>query len=1178
MVERTRWVLVLVMHAALACDVPSPTDAGRPERDAGALDVDAGSSDAGSTDAGATDAGSIDAGSIDAGSIDAGSIDAGSTDAGSTDAGSADAGSTDAGSTDAGSADAGSPDCQDAPVGLTAAAPRPQHTAPRLAEVRSPQGGATSWDGKLAFGGGGVAALNRDRLRFDDAGLPRFVDEGFWASIGQWHPFVVDGGEPAFGHEYAVAQAPSALRRLGAHLDAGCPAEENPFRSSAQGVCAEDGGFWTYDLLVVSYSGPLNAGAENVFFQRRAQVTVDATYATVTRAVAEPKQLLLYRTNPARAEFRPPFLDDAGLTPIRLNNHPALTVDGRVLLGTGEGGLAVYVREDATGPFDGQAFTLPELHAGTLNLDVGGVPFHERYPFAKQPLVDGLGRALGTPWPSRSAPTRTTFLGPSYAWLSLDGAEVAFTATMGLDNTYLSVTNSVVLAGARTNWALRYLDGPLNPDSSGLRRRVNVQSFGAFGSMWPIAGVFDAPLLPWAAPRTGYAFFLQAIPSNYAATRCRACAPGEVGPACQPSPSLPLCLDVFDDAGTRTFFDSVGGGRDSALREGLYDEVSLEVGEDRNFLVYLPMTHAVVQAWELDGGFSPLCRAADGRGQPHGLALCLADGVTPDLSGNFQTGVLTGAQFPQTRGLLDENAGVRGGRAVFVSQGNTLTVPAQPTAVPVRPSAFDRLAGEATVELWAHFEALSPSAPAPSCPMESSLVWRGNQLVVGLDCANRLVASVLVSEGGVGRDVRLTVQTSGDAAVTGLTSQGAVVEGRWYHVAVRVSAAAGRAELLVNGDVLASAPIGGGAGVTRLQAASGPWVLGPYAPSQPARQYTARLDEFAVSDVARRDDVLWRHALRPVSGVDGRSLAALVPAAFSGDGGPFDASRLLLPEPVTSPVAALGRSVFFESRWTTNARSCGTCHEEPRAFTDGRVRAANQLPLDNAPTVVNRALGSWQTFRGGAGSLEAQVTTPLTNLFEMATSWPQGLRALRQVPGMAQAFRTAFGAPQVGCEVVTRSRVERALGQYQRTLLSLPSAVDAFERLQGRVPFQVRRGRALFFGEARCSACHHGPSLSDEQFHRTGTAEGALARQGFSGEVEDLSALKTPTLRHLARTAPYFHDGSKAGLQDVLAHYARPVLPTERDVELRPVVLSQDELDALEAYLLALDGPVGGLP
>lgn len=1145
MLARARWLLLGLLTAILAgCPAPGTEDAGT--EDAGAPERDAGAADGGADDAGAGDGGVADAGSSDGGFTDAGEA----------------------------------LPCVDTWPQPLAGPPRVERVAPRLAVERSPQGGATSWDGRLAFGGGGVAPLNRARLRFDDAGSPRFLDEGFWGPAGQWVPFAVDGGEPAFGPEYAVAKAPATLRTAAEHVDAGCPAEENPFRSDALGRCDADGGAWTYDTLVVSYVGALNSSAPNVFFQRRAQITVDAAYSQILRAVAGPKQLLTYRTNPARAEFLTPPLDDAGLTPVRLNNHPALTVDGRVLLGTGEGGLAVYVRDDPTGPFLEQAFTLPELHDGTRALTIAGVPFHERYPFAAQPLVDALGRPLGTPWPSAAAPTRTTFFGPSYGWLSLDGAEAAFTSTIGLDNTYLSVTNSLVLAGARTHHALRYVDGPLNPDSSGQRRRVNVQSLGAFGSLWPIAGAFDAPLLPRAAPRTGYAFFLQAIPANYAATRCRACAPGEDGGACLATAQVPLCLEASADP--RTFVDAPDGSVDFAARAGLYDEVSLEVGEDRNYLVALPMTHAVVRAWEPDGGFSPECRGADARGRhppglEPGLALCLADRLTPDLSGNFQTGVLTGAQFPETRGLADENAGVQGGRALFVSQGNTLTVPATPTATPPRPSAFARLVGEATVELWAAFDSLSAPAPTtPGCPLESSLVWRDGQLVLGLDCANRLTASVLVTEGGRPRDVRFGVRSGGEPSLTGLGGDGAFVSGRWYHVALRVSALRGRAELLVNGELLATAALGTDAGLTALQSSSAAWVLGPAAPMDVARQYTARLDEFAVSDIARSDEALLRHALRERPRSSGESLAALLPRAFVADGGLFEPGALRLTAPVDAAAARLGRQLFFETRWTSNGRSCGTCHEEPKAFTDGRVRAAGELPLDNAPTVIDRALGPWVTFRGGAQSLEAQVTTPLTNPFEMATSWAQGLGALQRL-GYGAGFRAAFGAPQAGCEPVTRARVERALGDYQRTLLSLPTAVDAFERLQGPLPFDVRRGRALFFGEARCGACHHGLSLSDELFHRTGTAEGALARQGFSGEAKDLAAIKTPTLRHLARTAPYFHDGSKATLADVLAHYTQSALPAERDVELRPVRLTADERAALEAYLRALDGPVSGL-
>jgi cytochrome c peroxidase len=156
--------------------------------------------------------------------------------------------------------------------------------------------------------------------------------------------------------------------------------------------------------------------------------------------------------------------------------------------------------------------------------------------------------------------------------------------------------------------------------------------------------------------------------------------------------------------------------------------------------------------------------------------------------------------------------------------------------------------------------------------------------------------------------------------------------------------------------------------------------------------------------------------------------------------------------------------------------------------------------------------------------------------------------------------------------------VARALASFVRTLRSGASAFDQFQ--QGRpaaLSGEARRGLGLFRGRANCAACHPGPNFTDEQFHNTGVSwgKGDLGRYQFTGKEKDRGAFKTPTLREVARTAPYMHDGSSATLEEVIEYYNRGGNPNPHlDPELRPLRLTVEDKQALSAFLRTLSGEV----
>ena len=293
----------------------------------------------------------------------------------------------------------------------------------------------------------------------------------------------------------------------------------------------------------------------------------------------------------------------------------------------------------------------------------------------------------------------------------------------------------------------------------------------------------------------------------------------------------------------------------------------------------------------------------------------------------------------------------------------------------------------------------------------------------------------------------------------------------------------------------------------------------------------------------------------------------------------------LLPVPENNPLAsariAIGQHLFFDSLLSrTRSLACASCHQPARAFADSTARSRGvrgSLGRRNAPAIVNRAYGKSFFWDGRAESLERQVLQPIQDSLEMDLPIDAAVERLRTDAFYRAAFADAFP------DGITTSNVARAIASYVRTVRSGDAPIDR-ERAGDTTALSAaaRRGQMLFLGKANCSACHVGPTFSDEQFHNTGVAAGTsdAGRLLVTGREEDRGRFKTPTLREVARTAPYMHDGSLTTLDDVVAFYdrgggANPGL----DREIKPLGLSAGEKADLVAFLRALSGTViAGVP
>ena len=284
-----------------------------------------------------------------------------------------------------------------------------------------------------------------------------------------------------------------------------------------------------------------------------------------------------------------------------------------------------------------------------------------------------------------------------------------------------------------------------------------------------------------------------------------------------------------------------------------------------------------------------------------------------------------------------------------------------------------------------------------------------------------------------------------------------------------------------------------------------------------------------------------------------------------GGGGPDTFGLMRVPEanPLTPDKIARGRQLFFDVRLSADDTiSCATCHDPQRAFTDGRdtARGIHAAHGDrNTPSLVNAGFGRSFFWDGRADTLEQQVLGPIANSREMGLS----TAALEAKLGM------------------TSAAVADALASYVRTIRSRDSRFDWYQAGQTQMLTPLEQsGFELFRGRGQCVTCHAGPAFTDDRFHNTGIGwvNGRFADEGrfvVSNDPRDRGAFKTPTLREIALTAPYMHDGSLPTLEAVIDFYSEggrqnPAL----DPRMRPRDFSPDDKRALAAFLRALSGRI----
>lgn len=296
----------------------------------------------------------------------------------------------------------------------------------------------------------------------------------------------------------------------------------------------------------------------------------------------------------------------------------------------------------------------------------------------------------------------------------------------------------------------------------------------------------------------------------------------------------------------------------------------------------------------------------------------------------------------------------------------------------------------------------------------------------------------------------------------------------------------------------------------------------------------------------------------------------------SAVGIPAPALLGLLPdsEEPDSSLVALGERLFF-SRELSGDRSlsCATCHQPEHGFADPRPLSfgVGGVKTDrHTPALLNRALGMRFSWDGAAATLEEQVLLPIANPVEMGSSVGEVVSRLAGDAEWADSFERALGrAPD-------REGLASSLSAFVRSLWTPQTPFDRFRAGDvSALDDAQKAGFWLFESRGGCWRCHSGPNFTDEGFHNTGVgARDGRPRPGRysrSGDADHRGAFKTPTLRGLAHTHPYMHDGSFSTLRGVVEFYSNGGTPNSNlSPKIRPLDLSDEDVDHLVAFLLVL--------
>ncbi len=314
--------------------------------------------------------------------------------------------------------------------------------------------------------------------------------------------------------------------------------------------------------------------------------------------------------------------------------------------------------------------------------------------------------------------------------------------------------------------------------------------------------------------------------------------------------------------------------------------------------------------------------------------------------------------------------------------------------------------------------------------------------------------------------------------------------------------------------------------------------------------------------------------------------------------------------PLTRAKIELGRQLYFDTRLSVdNTISCASCHHPAQGYgahTRFGVGVNGQEGGRNSPVSYNRIVSGAQFWDGRAASLEEQAKGPIANPIEMGYTHDECVARLKTIPGYVLQFDAVFGSGSLNID-----NVAKAIAAFERCLVTGPSPYDYFEKfapfaklsaddlaelkeddadtykiyedllaLTKKAPMSdsAKRGRELFFSQrVNCTACHVGANFADELYHNLGIGmdqtKPDLGRYAVTKVEKDKGAFKTPTIRNVALSAPYMHDGSLKTLLDAVEHYNKGGTPNPwLSDKVKPLKLTSEEKQDIVAFMEACTG------
>jgi cytochrome c peroxidase len=287
--------------------------------------------------------------------------------------------------------------------------------------------------------------------------------------------------------------------------------------------------------------------------------------------------------------------------------------------------------------------------------------------------------------------------------------------------------------------------------------------------------------------------------------------------------------------------------------------------------------------------------------------------------------------------------------------------------------------------------------------------------------------------------------------------------------------------------------------------------------------------------------------------------------------------------PMTAAKVELGRQLYFDKRLSVDDTvSCATCHDPQKGFAeDKKVSTGIQEKKGNrnSPTTLNSALYDLQFWDGRAPSLEEQAKGPIVNPVEMGMpSLDPLVEKLKKIPEYQKSFKQVFEGG------ITADNIAKAIAAYERTLLAGDSPFDRYfyGKEENAISEAAKRGLKVFQEKGRCVTCHEILSsfalFTDNKFHNVGVGMDKpnpdRGRYEATKEDKDTGAFKTSSLRNVALTAPYMHDGSEATLESVVELYDKGGVPNRYlDGGIRPLNLTEQEKKDLVEFMKALTSP-----